>query len=434
MKTIMPSTDLIKKILPKQVYRETVSYRPSMFCISSECEDGALLYNTFTGEVVLKPNGEPYPSRELVERRFAVSKDLDELRSVDQTRDMARLLKRGSGVTHFTILTTTDCNARCFYCYEMGTRRFSMSEVTANKIIDHIVSVSEGKSIKLSWFGGEPLYNMPVIDTICDGLHENGIVFESIMTSNGYYMTEDVAKRAKNLWNVDTVQITVDGTEKVYNDIKRFIDSCPDPFTRVMGNISFALDAGLNVGIRLNMDSKNADDLLRLVDALAERFSGRPNVHVHVEPLREFAAPIHHFGSPDELIERYWKLTDKISSYGLSESPGPVRELRINRCMADNDNSEVILPDGRIAKCEHVNESDTIGSIFDDERDVGNIKAWKEKVRFTECSSCSLYPLCISLKKCDWTKDGCPEHIRVIWLERIKRQMLQAYKEFKKRG
>ena len=51
--------------------------------------------------------------------------------------------------------------------------------------------------INIRWFGGEPLFNMKVIDTICNGLTENGIYF------NSYYQGKaDIGKTDSSKYTV----------------------------------------------------------------------------------------------------------------------------------------------------------------------------------------------------------------------------------------
>lgn len=71
--------------------------------------------------------------------------------------------------------------------------------------------------MRLAWFGGEPLYNAQVIDLICNDLVERGIGYESSMISNGFLFDEKLIKRAAELWRLRQIQITLDGTEGVYN-------------------------------------------------------------------------------------------------------------------------------------------------------------------------------------------------------------------------
>ena len=394
------------------------------------CEDGVLWYHTLTGKLILLEAGDDTESYQdtLIEKWFMVPATFDERKYADGVRQIARILApRKKGKNIYTILTTTDCNARCFYCYEKGIRRITMSDETARDAGEYIVKSCGGKPVKLHWFGGEPLLNRSVIDSICRILREHGVQYSSIMTSNGYYLDAETARDAKEDWHIDTIQIAVDGTEAVYNRAKAYINRDGSAYQRVLNNIEGALDVGLTIAIRLNMDANNADDLSHLVDEIADRFGKRENLYAHVELLRDFKGGIHPFETDELAVKTYHELNDKLASFGLRRLPKLVRNLRINHCMADNDGCEVIMPDGRLCKCEHFDENEMIGSIYSDQYDKKKIAAWKEIVVHPECERCSLYPACCALKKCAWTKDGCPEFVRLILTQRIKTQILELY-------
>ena len=58
------------------------------------------------------------------------------------------------------------------------------------------------------------------------------------MISNGYLFDDTIIEKSVNDWNLNSVQVTLDGTEEVYNKIKSYI--CHDlisPFMRVIENI-----------------------------------------------------------------------------------------------------------------------------------------------------------------------------------------------------
>lgn len=47
------------------------------------------------------------------------------MKYADHVRFIRRTMqKEPEHTTTYTIFTTTDCNARCFYCYEMGRSQF----------------------------------------------------------------------------------------------------------------------------------------------------------------------------------------------------------------------------------------------------------------------------------------------------------------------
>ena len=96
-----------------------------------------------------------------------------------------------------------------------------MSQEVALKVAKYI---AQSDSIALNWFGGEPLYNIKAIGTITNYLIVHNKEFHSEMTTNGYLFNETVVKKAKELWNLTGVQITLDGTEKIYNKTKNYKD------------------------------------------------------------------------------------------------------------------------------------------------------------------------------------------------------------------
>lgn len=451
MKTILLPEGLAAEICGKQ---KPLANRPCRFsdhCVFVPCDDGVLLYQTMTGtlllwekaDVCLDGNADfksqlldaacadENRKQLLVENWFLVPEEFDEYRFVKDVRSIMRLLRKEKPYKHkFTIFTTTDCNARCFYCYEMGIKRTAMTVQTAHDVAEYIALSCKGHKVRLSWFGGEPLYNIPVIDVITEDLMRRGIEFDSIMTSNGFFLDEAIAKKAKEKWKVTRVQITLDGTRAVYNKTKAYVnikDDDKDPYDRVMDNIQHAIDAGLGVTIRLNMDSSNADNLMDLCDEIYARFGNRDGVECAPTLLREWAGPIHQFVSDDEKLALFIRLREKLASYGLIKASPIYRDMPVNHCMADNDAAETIMPDGSIGKCDQYQGKDLIGSIYEEHRDTELLRAWKEPIEFPECNKCALFPGCYNLKKCNWYKDGCSELMRTLHMGRLRRQILNAY-------
>lgn len=434
MKKIRGANDGARKLCGIQKEKDGVVYRLTKHCLQISLENGKLMYHTLTGEMILLEREEkPEDFRpELIQSWFLVPSEFDENKFSDDIHRLASILQPVSnGKDSFTIFSTTDCNARCFYCYEMGRSRISMTEQTASDVAQYIARASKGKKVHLRWFGGEPLFNIPAIDVITSTLKDLCVPFKSSMTSNGFYLSRSVADQAVSNWNLEMVQITIDGTETVYNRTKSYIDDDINPFQRVLNNIEAALDAGISVYIRLNVDSANANDILDAVDILGSRFRGRKNCRIIVALLRSFAGKVHEFKTDEDAAACYYRLMDKIHGNGLSDEAPVSRQLSANRCMADSDSSEVILPDGRLGKCEHFSETELIGSIYSTERNEEVIREWKKRrtiIDMPECADCPLYPRCINLEKCDWTKNGCPLSVRMIRTKKLKQQLLREYK------
>ena len=437
MREILKPIGAAEKLCGVQKEKSPCEYRRTKHFIAVSCGDGELWYHTLTGELILMQHGDDETSRrgELIKKWFLVPTDFDENKFSDDIRRLAAMLKpKAKNKNDFTIFTTTDCNARCYYCYEKGVKRVPMSDKTAKDAADYIARSCGGENVRLRWFGGEPLYNIRAIDIITSELAKKGIGFKSSMTSNGFYLTEEISKKAVSEWKLGTVQITIDGTEKVYNRTKAFVDDCENPFFRVLDNIDHALDAGINVFIRLNVDKGNAADMADAVDVLGKRFGGRGKCGVIVALLRSFAGKVNEFDTEDDAVKCYFDLAEKIRSYGLFEDKPLSREFVANRCMADSDASEVILPDGRLGKCEHFSDRELIGSIYSAERDEEMIASWRVRrtsADMPECGDCPLYPKCINIQKCEWTRSGCPASVRMIRERKTKRQILREYEKTK---
>ncbi|MBO4745372.1 MAG: 4Fe-4S cluster-binding domain-containing protein [Bacteroidales bacterium] len=434
LKTISPPNKTISSVCGEQIIRNEENYRNIMYCVSVHCEDGTLLYHTTTGELVLLTDlSLKECDREwLIKHWFLVPEKFDERMWVNQLRTIVDMLKtKGLNKTSFTILTTTDCNARCFYCYEIGIKRIPMASEMAERVADYVANSCGGKRVKLRWFGGEPLYNQQAIDIICDRLRSREIQFESNMISNGFYFDRKTSLHAYDSWRMRKVQITVDGTEKVYNRTKAYIDADESPYLRVMDNIQYALEAGIRVTVRMNMGEHNAKDLLLLADDLAERFHKYPGFHAYVAVINDFTGKMHIQDTMQTQRDNFAQIRDRLNKRGIYIKKDYLRGLRTARCMADNDTSETILPDGRVGRCEHYSDSMITGSIMDNVRDNEVEKKWKDPLSVPECDQCVMYPVCWKLKMCEWNKDGCSELTRNIEIDEIKKQVLEVYGQHK---
>ena len=376
--------------------------------MDTEVDDGILLFNMFTRELILLDKEEFGNATEndyLRQQWFVVPEECNEKAYVDLVKEFLKARKPNfEEITGYTIFTTTDCNARCFYCFELGRSRVPMSTETAMKTARYIKDHCNGKKVSLSWFGGEPLMNTEAIDIICNYLKTEGIDYKSKMTTNGYLFTDDLIKKAVNDWNLQNIQITLDGTEAVYNKIKAFVYKDVNPYQIVIRNIGALISASVHVVIRLNMDMHNAEDLLQLAEELSSRFGGQKNLSVYAHHLFKDNIPMaeQHTGEEWDLRVAAMKRIEKtLSNHGLTRKSGITSKLKVTHCMADSGSSITVLPDGNIGLCEHYSEDEFIGHIDKDGFDQAVVKAFAETIpQIPECNECFYYPACILLKKC----------------------------------
>ena len=432
MKKITRPSDNILSLIRADQPPVFAPAKQSIYCIKAVVADGTLLYSTLTGEMILLENGE-LPVEYLSKHGFLVAADADEQGLCDSMRATLDLFgsAKSSGLDTYTILTTSDCNARCFYCYESGCEKMAMSDNTARLAADYILRTSAGGAVKLRWFGGEPLFNSRAIDIICSCLKDAGKDFHSMMVSNGYLFDEDLIHRSTELWKLENVQITLDGTEDVYNRRKAFVNDRDGAFSRVTGNIGRLLEAGIKVQIRLNTDIANIKDLSELIDILNEKYPDRTMLRVYVTPLFNSAID----DDPERRSVLYGglrELENKALALGFARPASLPKGLKTNNCIADNEKHVVILPDGRLHSCEHFNETSSYGSIADETPRVNAISYWKQTYEnLSDCSTCQLYPQCIRLLHCPNSGNFCHPEARQWQIEHIIASMRAEYNQSK---
>lgn len=441
MKTILEAKEKIAQLWGHPKPKDT-NYRLMKYLLQSEVEDGILLHNCVTGHLVLLTSeeaellhalpSEPTESmRELIADHFLVPEGYNEYKSVNQLRAIYQKRDTGDAINHYIILPTTFCNAHCFYCYESDYPHIHMTEETADKIIDYIDEHRKGKDVLLSWFGGEPLVGMARIDQISQGLKDRQIKFSSDMISNGYLFDEKLVEKAKNLWNLNRVQITLDGTEEVYNKVKAYVSVKGSPFQRVLRNIDLLSANEIYVNIRLNVDFYNKDDIRTLIDDLGRKYSGNKHVNVYLNMLfsNQGFEPVRH--SEEDIIELaniINEYTESLKAMQLGSDRRNIPSLRASQCMADNAHALMLQPDGSFCRCEHEDVSESYGNLDEGIYDAQKLLKWKETIELSAyCPQCCLYPSCFNLRHCMSSDSPCIDTIRERYQKQSEDKMKAIY-------
>ena len=139
--TVLPGDPRVRRLLgPGR--GAGASLRWSVFLIRQPTEDGLLLYNALTLDLLhvpaaLLPALES-PRGELRERLrrdwYLVPEGLDQHATVHELRELLRIVDPPkSWIRKYTVFTTTACNARCAYCFERGWEPRTMSPETADR-------------------------------------------------------------------------------------------------------------------------------------------------------------------------------------------------------------------------------------------------------------------------------------------------------------
>lgn len=108
----------------------------------------------------------------------------------------------------YTIMVSGNCNFACNYC---GQNHINLS--LANEHQDLITSQIQNKlqsgffnTLKISWFGGEPLLAIDVIRSMSSKLidicSERGISYVSTLTTNAYLLDQKIASECTEKFHV----------------------------------------------------------------------------------------------------------------------------------------------------------------------------------------------------------------------------------------
>ena len=220
MKTIVEPKEHIVKLWGKQRVHEKARYRLMHYVLRVDHGDTVLLHNVVTGQLIALTREESqlleklptdYSSevKQLINAHYLVPEDNDEHQQVNSLRTVLNRLdeaERYPGITTYTILTTTACNTRCYYCYEQGSRIVTMNEKTANDVVTFIKDhCGPEKKVFITWFGGEPTLASDRITQICLGLQQEGIQYQSKIVTNGYLFDDEMVADAKKIWNLNFV-------------------------------------------------------------------------------------------------------------------------------------------------------------------------------------------------------------------------------------
>lgn len=280
------------------------------------------------------------------------------------------------------------------------------------------------------------------ISEICDLLTEKKIEFRSSMISNGSLFTKELAYIASEKWHLKRIQITLDGSEKVYNKTKAYVGLSGNPYYRVLENIGYLLEMGIRVNVRLNMDFHNSEDIPKVVDELADRYGGRDNFYVYVHELFEDEgfAPVHHTREERRVIEaRRAELETyiierecqcgSVSKRGAGDLPS----LHPVFCMADNPGSVLINPLGALGKCEHHIFKHLIGDIHNSGNGINrtDVDYWLNPDMLNICKGCELYPSCSIPVTCDGG-NGCRSEVSQSRILSVKKNMETIFLSYKK--
>jgi len=252
------------------------------------------------------PNGEPrQPSEVAIEtliRRGYLTR-----RSPDNERGFFRKLaeklheRRLRQMPSYIFMPTYDCNLRCPYCFQDHMRTDpgflrllrTMKAPMVDRVFAAMPTIEEMHGIEgggsrhrdIGFFGGEPLLaeSRPVVEHIMNKALEIGTAnFWAISNATELEAYEDLLGPDR----LAAIQVTLDGPPREHDQRRVYADGSGS-FEKIARNLEMALDRGVRISVRLNVDRNNFDDLLELARVMVDRgWTRHRNFHSYAAPIR----------------------------------------------------------------------------------------------------------------------------------------------------
>jgi uncharacterized protein len=339
----------------------------------------------------------------------------------------------------FVINPTMDCNMACYYCFEERTNESLVVEDIAAivQLAERRLRDSGKTKFHVSWFGGEPMLNLPFLEECSRALQEKcrelGVTYSASIASNGTRWPTDLGAFVAE-HKLRECQITFDGLATRHNKTRRLRPEHREgqrtPFDETWDLVG-RLGEFARVDVRINVDERNFDDVLPFVkQARAAGWMDKP-FPVIIYPAKLFrASEVVDFIRDTELDGQR---IEALSSTCFADQNWPkgveVQTLpapRASTCGALVQGTETIGPDRRLYRCAlQLSEPHrAVGTLTSAtpapaeparrpkgrvhlpvvaDSPASNDQAWWDAFDPTtrpRCSQCSFLPLC-------WS--GCPK-------------------------
>jgi len=199
-----------------------------------------------------------------------------------------------------TILTTLQCNFACDYCYqgdhvEFGRPAGKMSLDTSARVAEWIgrqVDELRPGRLVLTFFGGEPLLNVPAMVDIAERCwrhaESRGVRQLVNIITNGLLLSPEIVDRMQP-FGLSGVKVTLDGDRDTHDRV-RPLRGGQGTFDRIIENVRRVAPM-VPVAIGGNFDASTAERYPALLDFLKEQdFAGRIS-KVAFKPIIKPAGP-----------------------------------------------------------------------------------------------------------------------------------------------
>lgn len=179
-----------------------------------------------------------------------------------------------SRLSNITLLVAQYCNLRCRYCYaaggDYGMPSQRMTAATLQRSLERLLPLA-GPRLTLSFFGGEPLLNLPLLQkTAILAQHlgnEAGTETRFALTTNGTLLEGRALDFICN--HVDSLAVSLDGNAAVTDGARRFRLGKESVHSKVTIGLARLRAAGVPFSLRATVTPETAPFLAESAEYLA---------------------------------------------------------------------------------------------------------------------------------------------------------------------
>jgi uncharacterized protein len=397
-------------------------------CRPAEGPGRALAFNSFSGALIevsaeqanflaaqhsFDPSQLRAKDAELLEdlyrNGFVVDDDVDEFNLLKRRHDRA---KHSRHQLDITISPTLDCNFGCFYCYQ-GRTKERMSQQVQDEIINFIAQHKGLEELKLSWFGGEPLLCLDIIESMSERIdalsRKMGFTYSAQMTTNGFDLDRERVAILRKC-HVNNFQITLDGPPDLHDKRRNLVTRSNGTFWQIVEGIKLLNEAGATVIIRSNVDKTNIERVEELIDILDQEGLQQNSFYLgQVKPYSEKVKRVSKVFLSKAEMGQYDARVQKYLAQKNFRAKADVHfpEPKNTYCSANRTHAYVIDHDGETYKCwaEIGDHSLSLGQLRDlpppelaEEKASPCAQRWHQWTPFDEakgCATCKMLPICM---------------------------------------
>ncbi len=350
-----------------------------------------------------------------------------------ELRDFFREVREGTETLKITVLTTLQCNFACDYCIQGDHGEYNKH--AAKMSLDMAARVAEWtegrldavrpKRLILTFFGGEPLLNMPVLYYLAERLHVSaaarGVEMLINVITNGLLLTREMVERLNPL-GLNGIKVTLDGDRDAHNR-SRPLRGGQGTFDRIIANVREVAPL-TRIAVGGNFDVDTADSYPALLDFLAaQEFAPKLSKVTFKPVIREKTAlskgliPLTAVGGDGKPLngacmtsagtgvsrvcdtcnfvdEKMAYLREETKKHGFPTLDG----VHMGPCEIHKGNAHTIGPDGSLFACPgFAGEALQSTGHIDGRQDAFRTKASSNFERLSaweQCHDCAFIPVC----------------------------------------